>query len=182
MDLEDKAGLPENIADLVQIETDNKSPILVERSIEEAILIKHSKDITNKDESNRRLRQPYHKKRCSDDITEQPPNEILYGPHETTVDNNRIKDFKKNRAQAEKFGKLAKELKKTNNARRPGYIRELFLDLLQYKTSLLPSRSAHNNLISTLRAAVFSDTPVEISIYTMESYKKTIVGYKVKRV
>ena len=128
--------------------------------------IKPSHDVKDREAVNGRLRTPAHKLR-----SHIPPNgasdmeiDIKYGRNTFYIDGNRNLEHNVPLAQQRALDKLLKALKTAQEPGRQGSLMELYEDLDQYSTNILPLRSSHNDFMQTLHKAVMSNLQLDITV------------------
>ncbi len=161
-----------------------------------SIAVKPSKDLKDDQAVNRILRLPEfklwsHKPRIKENHTE---NGITYGSHISYIDAARAKEYEKQfqigdgqfqrvgselPRQVKRLNELLRELRRPSESRNQSYIDELFHDVGQYNSNLLPTRSAYGNLMAVIQSAVGSGTPINILLVrTYDSARGRVgIGY-----
>ena len=86
--------------------------------------------------------------------------------------------------QVKRLNELLRELRRPSESRNQSYIDELFHDVGQYNSNLLPTRSAYGNLMTVIQSAVGSGTPINILLVrTYDSARGRVgIGYIVRPV
>lgn len=133
---------------------------------------------------NSRLRVPRHKTRSHTATKKEPRRRVnvQYGERISYVDSNRAIEHYVPKHQRRTLTRLLRKLKEpVEGKNRQGTLTELYEDLRNYKGSVFPTASLHNQLMSDLYAAIQSNLRVVIGLVRPEPENgKMKVGYYIK--